>query len=283
MQSVLAWWFSLSAEVQAALIGAGATAGAAVFGVLAVVAQIRSQGRQSRTAMSEGERRKVKAALYEDAVLVCRTVADASIELSTKLRIMNMEVEVAATANAVNLAYHSPTIRFPQLTTLYEAFVDSALRFIFLVENRRIVDPRILIFRTAMSVVLHDSRQLMFSDFVLHVLPTVPFENPDGGTFPYTPPSIDGAHAAGRFSSQLIETLADALAYTDDFLTEMQNLLLGDLFDSALPAREPIDPNRRAVTLERAAELEKWFNDNTAWGLKIIKAEAKARAHFAAA
>jgi hypothetical protein len=191
MLGILVWWTGLSAELQAALVGAAATASAAIFGV----AQVRSQGRQSRAAIAETERRKINSAVYEDAVSICRGLADASIELSTKLHTMNMEIEVAARAEAATLAYNLPTARFPALSALYGEFTDAALRFIFLIENRRIVDPRILIFRTAMNTVLHDSRQSMFSDFVLHVMPALPTDNTNGGIFPYKPPSIGGALA----------------------------------------------------------------------------------------
>lgn len=274
------WSAITSPEVQAALIGAGATAGAAFFGVLAVIAQIRSQGRQSRAAIAESERRKINASLYEDAVAVCRNLADASIELSTKLHTMNMEIEVAARAEVAMLGYNLPTARFPALAALYGAFTDAAVRFIFLVENRRIVDPRIMIFRTAINVVLHDSRQLMFSDFVLHIMPALPTEKPDGGTYPYKPPSIEGARTIAQFSNLLINSLDDATAYTEDFMTEMQNALLGDLFGTQLPPRQPLDPNRRALTLEGAEQLEKWFATHSAWGISVSKAEVEARQRF---
>lgn len=274
MLGISGWWIGLSAELQAALVGAAATAGAAIFGVLAVIAQVRSQGRQSRAAIAETERRKINAALYEDAVSICRGLADASIELSTKLHTMNMEIEVAARAEAAMLAYNLPSARFPVLSTLYGEFTDAALRFIFLVENRRIIDPRILIFRTAMSTVLHDSRQSMFSDFVLHVMPALPTDNPNGGIFPYKPPSIEGALAVRKYSDQLIDAVNDATAYTEDFLTEMQNTLLGDLYGNHLEPRQPLDPARRAVTLGQAQDLEAWFNANTAWGTEVERVEA---------
>lgn len=282
MGSVSSWWVALSPEVHAALIGAGATASAAIFGVLAVIAQIRFQGRQSRAAIADGERRKINAALYEDAVDVCRALADSAIELSTKLRTMNLEVEIAARAQAADLAYNLPSARFQTISELYNVFSNAALRFIFLIENRRIVDPRILIFRTAMSVVLHDSRQLAFSDFVLHVMPALPTGRPEGGLFPYTPPTIDGAFATARLSNRLIDALDDAIAYTDDFLTEMQNALLGDLFETRLQPRQPLDPNRRAITLGSADDLENWFRANSAWGIATAKAEADAKVRFVA-
>lgn len=280
MLGISAWWIGLSAELQAALVGAAATAGAAIFGVVAVIAQVRSQGQQSRAAIAETERRKINAALYEDAVSICRGLADASIELSTKLQIMNMEIEVAARAEAAMLAYNIPSARFPELSSLYGEFADAALRFIFLVENRRIIDPRILIFRTAMSTVLHDSRQSMFSEFVLHVIPALPTDNPNGGIFPYKPPSIEGALAVRKYSDQLIRAVDDATAYTEDFLTEMQNALLGDLYGNHLEPRRPLDPTRRAVTLGQAEDLEVWFSSNTPWGVHTGRVEAEARDRF---
>lgn len=280
MLGISAWWIGLSVELQAALVGAAATAGAAIFGVGAVIAQVRSQGRQSRAAIAETERRKINAALYEDALSICRGLADASIELSTKLQTMNMEIEITARAEAAMLAYNLPSARFPALSALYGEFADAALRFIFLIENRRIVDPRILIFRTAMNTVLHDSRQSMLSDFVLHVMPALPTDNPRGGTFPYKPPSIDGALAVRKYSDQLIRAADDATAYTEDFLTEMQNVLLGDLYGNHLEPRRPLDPARRTVTLDQAEDLEAWFNVNTAWGVEAARVEGDARERF---
>lgn len=280
MLGISEWWIGLSAELQAALVGAAATAGAAIFGVGAVIAQVRSQGRQSRAAIAEAERRKTNAALYEDAVSICRGLADASIELSTKLHTMNMEIGVAARAAAAMLAYNIPSARFPALSALYDKFADAALRFIFMIENRRIVDPRILIFRTAMNTVLHNSRQSMFSDFVLHVMPALPTDHPNGGIFPYKPPSIDGALAVRKCSDQLIRAMDDAIAYTEDFLTEMQNVLLGDLYGNRLEPRQPIDPSRRTVTLDQAQDLEAWFSSKTAWGVQAERIEAEARERF---
>jgi len=282
MLGISAWWVGLSVELQAALIGAFATGGAAFLGVCAIIAQIGSQAQLTRAAIAETERRKTNAAIYEDAVSICRAVADASIELCTKLQIMNMEIEIAARANVASLDYTLPSARFPTLMTLYEQFTDAALRFILLIENRRIIDPRIVIFRTAMSSVLHDSRQSMHSDFILHVMPALPTENPNGGVFPYHPLSIDGVLEVQRYSKQLISALEDATAYTEDFLTEMQNLLLGDLYGTRLKPREPLDPACRAVTLEQAGELEVWFSTETAWGAEIARVEAAARERFLA-
>ena len=273
-------WHALGAETKAAIIGALATFIAAFAGFGAVIWQMRSQGRQARAAIIETERRKLKANMYEQAVSVCRELADTSIDLSTQLRIMMMEMEVVARANAAGLGFQVPSTRFPRLADLYAAFSDAALRFVFLVENRRIVDPRIIIFRTAFNALLHDARDLMNLKFVIDVMPALPTENAQGQLFPYTPPSIESALAVGKLAERFIDSLSDAIAYTEDFLVEMQNRLLGDLFQTELIHREPIDPAKKVIRLDQADALEAWFEIETDWGKECARIEAETRARF---
>jgi hypothetical protein len=274
-------WHGLGGETKAAIISAIATLGAASAGFGAIVWQIRSQGRQGRTAIFETERRKLKAAMYEEAVSVCRSMADTAIDLSTMLRTMMMHVEVASQAHVAGLSYQMPPTRFPKLAASYGAFSDATLRFIFMVENRRIVDPRIIVFRTAMNTILHDTRDLMYSKFVVHVMPTLPVEGPDGSLYPYTPPSIEGATAVRNLAETFIGSLDDATAYADDFLVEMQNHLLGDLFGTQLIHRQPPDTSNKVIRLDQFETLEAWFWKETPWGQTGQRVEAEVRARFA--
>lgn len=282
MNDLLTIWHGFGAETKAAVIGAAAVLIAAFFGFGGLIWQVRSQAKQSREAIIENEKRKLKAGLYEEGADVCRELADAAIELSNQLRMMAMHVEIAARGAAANLAYDLPSARFPKLSTAYGSFSEAVLRFIFLVENRRIVDPRMIVFRTAMNVVLHDTRELMFSRFVTNVMPALPTERPDGELFPYTPPSIAGAEVVRTLSESFIASLDDAVCYTEDFLVELQNHLLGDLFNKVVPHRQPLDPSRKVITLDRADELERWFETSTDWGRKMAQIEAETRDRFSA-
>jgi hypothetical protein len=271
-------WHAFGAETKAALIGAASTLLTAAVGFGALFFQIRSQGRQSREGVAEIERRRHKASIYEDAVLICRELSDSSIELRTKLRMMMMELQIAARDSAAN---YIPAARSPKLANLYGHFTDAAFKFIFLVENRRFIDPRILVFRSAMSTILHDTNKLMFSDFVEHVVPILPVEGPDRMLFPYSAPSVQSAATATKLSEAFIDSLGDATAYTDDFLVEMQNSLLGDLFGRNVSHRMPLDPRKKVITLENAADLERWFEMNTEWGKTVERVERETAARFA--
>ena len=276
-----AFWYSLSPEVKAAIIGAVSTilVGAIGFGGLFI--QVRTQGKQSRDAIAENERRRLKAAMYEDAVAICREVADISIELSNALRMMMFQLQYAAQAHAQAQPFDLPVARFPILLKMNSDFSDAVQKFIFLVENRRVVDPRILIFRTAMSVVLRDTRDLMTLKFVQNVMASIPRQMSDGTIFPYTPPTVEHAAVIKGLCEQFIDSLGDAMMFTEDFMVELQNHLLGDLFGKVVAHRTPLDPQKKVITLEHSEELERWFATSTAWGEENAQIEAETAAQYA--
>jgi hypothetical protein len=119
---VIKLWHGFGPETKGALIGAVTTVVIALVGFGGLILQMRSQGRQQREAIAENERRKLKAAMYDDAVAVSRSLADAAIELSTQLRTMAMQVSVVARAESVNFGYQTPTARFPAIASGYDAF-----------------------------------------------------------------------------------------------------------------------------------------------------------------
>ncbi len=280
MPDLYLFWSSFGPETKAALIGAISTVSVGLIGFGGLILQMRSQAKLSREAVAENERRRLKAAMYEDAVAVCRELADNCIELSSTLTIMMLQVQYAAQANQNGQPYDLPAARYPALLEKYAELSDAATKFIFLVENRRIVDPRILIFRTAMNVVLHDTRKLMHSEFVVNVMASIPAQLPDGSMFPYSPPSVQHAGLIKQLCERFIAALDDAVMYTEDFLVELQNALLGDLFVKQVAHREPLDPSKRVITLEHADEIEQWFATSTDWGKEMALIDAKTRARF---
>jgi hypothetical protein len=252
--------------IRPAAVTALATALSAFFGFGGVIISIFAQGRLSRRSIAENERRKLKAAMYEESLLITRSMSDAAIELSNHLSIMLMQIRQALQAAADGQSYNLPAARFPDISARYAAFADAAIKLILLIEGRVIVDQRLLVFRSAFSSVLHDTRELMYFRLVEHLLPNLPVDNPQGGTFPYQLPSLQQAETIAVLVVKFGDALGDAVAYGDDLLIELQNALLGDLFKSKLPSRKPLDPSRRAIVLDKHRELEQWFRTETSWG-----------------
>lgn len=280
MSNLYLLWSGFGPETKAAIIGAVATIGVGIVGFGGLILQMKSQGRQSRDSIAENERRRLKASMYEDAVTVCREVADTSIELANALRMMMLQVEYAAQAHQNGQPFDLPAARYPILLEKYGQFSDAVLKFIFLVENRRVIDPNILIFRTAMNVVLHDTRKLMHSEFVVNVMVSIPAQLPDGSIFPYTPPSAKQAAVIKQLCERFIAALDDAVMYTEDFLVELQNVLLSDLFGQKVVHRKPLDPAKKVITLQQGDELEQWFATSTEWGREMARIEAETAARF---
>lgn len=275
-------WSGFGAETKAALIGAFTTIAVGLIGFGGLICQIKSQGRQSREAVAENERRRIKATMYDDAVKICRELADTSGELSCSLLMMKLQIEFAAKAHAEGRPFDLPSARFPALLDTYRLFADAALKFVFFVENRRFINPKILIFRTAMSVVLHDTRKLMHSSFPDNVMTSLPVQQQDGALFPYTPPTVEHAARIKELCETFISSLNDAVMYTEDFLVELQNHLLGDLFGKVVQHRVPADPSKKVISLQHADTLEKWFNESTDWGREVAHLENEAMRKFAA-
>lgn len=275
-------WSGFGPETKAAIIGAASTVCVGIIGFGGLILQMRSQGKQSRDAIAENERRRLKAAMYEDAVAVCRELADNAIELANALRVMMIQMEYAAKAHQNGQPYDLPTARYPALLEKYSQFSQAASKFIFLVENRRVVDPRILIFRTAMHPVLYDTGKLMHSEFVINVMPSIPTQRPDGSRFLYVPPSVQHAAVIKQFCERFIAALDDAVMFTEDFLVELQNALLGDLFAKQVAHRKPLDPAKKVITLDDADELDRWFAASTDWGREMARIEAETAARFLA-
>ena len=278
---VLAFWQGLDVEIQAATIAVGGTLLTAVLALIGLGVQLSSQAKQSREAIAENERRKLKADMYESVIEISREMADKASTLSSALRLMENDVRMAANAATNATTPILPNARYPALSAMYGEFSEAAVRFIFLIEERRFIDPRLLVFRTAMNVVLHDTRQYMFAEFFPIVLPTLPIEGPDGQLFPYSPPSLDAAQAVTSLVKQFEASLSDAGMYAEDFLVEMQNRLVGDLFGHVVAHRAPLDPSKRVISLDHFEELEAWFNNSTAWGQECARVEAETRQRLA--
>lgn len=276
-----AWWCAMDSTLKAGVIGAVATCVAALLGFGGVILTLILQGRQSRRAAAEIERRRLRAAMYEDAVGICRDVTDSSIDLSNYLTIMAMQLQAASEAAETGADAPLPAARFPEILERYAHFSDAAIRVITLIETRLIVDPRLIIFRTALNTVLHDTRMIIHGSFATWVMPNIPIDNPQGGILPYTPPVKARAEKIAAICNAVVDSLGDANAYSEDLLVALQNLLLGDLFDNEVPTRQPVDPDKRAVTLSKADELETWFRTTTAWGKEVTRIEAETVQRFA--
>jgi hypothetical protein len=98
----------------------------------------------------------------------------------------------------------------------------------------------------------------------------------DGDT--WWPPDDRTARQLHELGQTLLDALTTFSCYIHDFRVEMQNLLLGELFEQKLPPRQPVDPKMVVIEFERHKELARYFETETAWGREKSRAEADVRA-----
>lgn len=276
----MTFWQSLDASIQAAIVGVGGTVLTTIIALFGIAWQLSAQRKQSNQAIAENERRKLKAAMYEDAVKVARELVESTVALSTQIWITALQVRTVAAAAAEDRQFMPPQTNVPEVLQKWRAAQEAVVRFIFLVEERRFIDPRLLIFRSAMNSVAHDAREAMDGNLFVRMVDVVQHRLPNGGLSQYAPPSIETAEQFNDASERLLSALQDMQCYAEDFLVELQNILLGDLFGNTVSHRAPIDPNSKVVSLANFNELDHWFNNSTPWGRHCAAVDEETRQRF---
>jgi hypothetical protein len=271
-------WSGLDAAARALivseLIGASATIGAAIIGVLVVFWQI---GRQARFAISQQqhtERLKLKLDVYRELLRLCEAARHSIIQAHNFTGSFTQQLEsyeAVATQGVVGIV---PKSRATDFIEVWKKASDAVLDLIAWTEKWEIIDPRIEVFRTAFNATLHDNRE-EFAAYVDIASITMPRDQvgPTGQLtlFPWQPPTGDDREKLFSATARLRESLFDLGSYVEDLQKDMQNLLVGELFGRRLRPRLPLDPEVVVVTLDRFDFLMKHFDENTAWGQ--LKAE----------
>lgn len=276
--NVEAWWSSVPIEIQSALIQGGGTMLAAVLAIGGLIIQLRSQAKQSRQTILETEARKLKMHMYEQGLSVAREVVNKALDFSTT--VLRLSTDLQSEALGIRGGYPAPptNIEFRQLLVEHGAFSEAGIQFAYLIENHRVIDPRITIFRDALSAILHDTRELVNGAFIPHVMRVLPRTVTDGRIL-REEVSLDRLDRAAAILKEMHSRLHGVTTLMEDFNVEIQNLLLGDIFNRRVEHRKPIDPASLVVTVEKHAEITVALAD-TPWGHMCRDEEAKAQKKF---
>lgn len=280
MADFLTLWHGLGPETKAALIGALSSVGVAGIGIVGLISQLRKQGDQNRENVAEVERRRIKAQMYEEAERVCAKFANTSGEFVAKMLSSGQEILMTARAHASKASYAEPSARLMTLSELRTNLETATINVIFLVENRRFVEPNIVVFRSALSSAMHDLQRTFAENYFDLALRSMPMTRPDGDTFAYTPPSIEDATLLWKTTLDTVEFSHELSSYVEDFMIELQNFLVSDLFGKKVPYRQPIDPDLKVIRIDNSEDLERYFLNETNWGRRMKRHEEHARKRF---
>lgn len=245
-------------EIVGAVIQGGATLVAAAVGFGSIFFQIARQADQTRKAVLNAEARRLKTAMYEDGVQMARSLADSASSHAVYLLGVLDQIAAASQAAANGLDIPLPRSRYMQIIDSYGEVSASALKFMFLIENRRIIDPRLIVFRDLLASRLHDTRELLIS-YPSILMPFLPVDKPDGGVFPYMPPDPKTLAGIKDAVDQAAEAHWDMSAWMEDFVVEIQNLMLGEVLGTTVTHRVPADPRERVIRLDDFDEIQAWL------------------------
>lgn len=268
----------MSAGVVPAIVSGGFTVLAAIIGFGAVAWQLGRQGKLTREDAKLAQQREFKNQLYREGMDCAHSMASAAIEFSSFLRKVQMQLWSAMERQKQGILF-IPDVRFTEIMDHYSRFCDARSEFIVLVEQRRIIDPRMILFRSAISAATHEFGKRYPREFGDALIPRMPMNMPNGEPYPYTPPDTAGMEAVDREIEFAEKAALAGVMYAEDFMVEMQNSLLGDVFDHKVEHRQPPDPSARVIRLDDFEELSLWLK-HTAWGEECARLETEAQERF---
>jgi hypothetical protein len=243
------WWHDLGPQVQQAivggLIGGVFTVATATVGVLVVVLQLRGQGKNAIRSNEHIERIKLKKDTYETFTQHCSEVLATTSEARTHMWNFLSEFSFVSRGPADRLLKFVDG-KQASISNLSEIATRKAHDIGVLVNRWRIIDTRVVIFEIALESILFE---------VAHFINEVQ-RRPGSGIHPEEfVTAVRGLEA--RFG--IAET------YILDLETEMQNALLGDLFEKKLLTRVSEGPEDKVISLAEYEELKRYFLEETAW------------------
>jgi len=266
----------LDPAVKAAIVTSLTTAIAGVIGFVILIWRLRREAQRAIDEIKSTEAMKLKLKIYEREVIkTVDLITDAGTALSGFARRFTSDLTIHKRGTEAGLPTIPPVARAPVLMELKASFDRAAIEIVAFTERWSVIDPRFEVFRIAINAALYDVNAEYAPYFDL-VIRGMPMDLPAG--LRWAPPTNEVLGAINATSDALLGRLVTMIAYTSDFLSEMQNTLVGPLFGNTSSRRQPIDPQHVVISLDNEAWLTRHFLENTAWGRTSGETEARIRA-----
>ena len=246
-------------------------------GVVVVIWQIRRQATIAIAQNLHSKRLELKLNVYEEAAPI---LAEAQhgirnlIGFATKQRLELSRISI------VNKNGSLPTIRTSDLSKLKREFSENLATVFTYTERWEIIDKRLPLVRLALAVALHDVNEI-YDEYFRKCLEVLPTENPETKEIlPWRLPVEDARTALDKLADALEEELFTCMFYLLDAQVQLQNLLVGELFENRIEPRIPIDPRKKVLNLDRFDELNEYFRNETSWGKQQEETNEKIRTNI---
>lgn len=267
------WWLGPLVTIIAAVIGAGA-----------IVWQLGRQHRNESLRQTENFKSQLKLQVYQEFASRLSVASDAVQSTAMYAFTAPTHVEVFTSQAANGLTPAPIADRALKLLELNSTAANEVVETIFLLEKYFIIHPDLDIFRLALSSAAHEVSesfhplfQFMLSHFPMDVLTE---SGPKVENVMLLSP--DQCAKLKSLSDCYYDAAMDVGCYLDDMRTELQMLLLSNLFPNVIPRRRPADPSKKVLSLEPSAvkSLRQHFLRNTAWGKKSVATQLEVHHEF---
>ncbi|MBY5658300.1 hypothetical protein [Rhizobium leguminosarum] len=280
------FWHTVPWASLGPFIGAIATVIAATLGALVVIWQNAKQARRATAQLRQTEAIKLKMRVYEEIVGLCRGAGDAEVDYSSYVSAFTTDLKLYRDMTGVGLNWNPPKGRLRTLQEKQEQFSSAVIAMIMLTERWGVLHPGLAMFRCAFNVAHHDALSA-FGPYRDLAMRNMPLENPSipqqPVLFPWALPNDETIQRIEVAANALTKAIGSFGGFIYDFQIDMQNLLLGELFEHQIAGREPLDPGVVVARLDDWAKLKDHFETNTPWGREKIEIEERVRKSYAPA
>lgn len=229
-------------DVAKDFIGPFVTILIAIWSVRYAFTQLDTQHKNTLKTQNEDSKKKTRIELFKDIGILLN-------QSSSIIREVNIFCLVQKNSN---LDMKSE-INHDESFALYRKTSQAILAVVCKIESHEIVDLMLFrVFRFAIQSILHDLHKILLSN------------------------------DRQFFFDRYFELTNDVLMYFGDFQVCMQNMAYGEVFNSVVPYRKPVDKRFKVITneVENLKELQDYFTKETNWGKEGLKYEKEAEMIF---
>lgn len=264
-----------------------ATIVAAVIAALMIIVQLGRQHKNELERQEKATRSALKLEIYQEISQVMTTANDALIEAGGLARSTPLRASSYSSQKAMGWDIPPMADRAVNHSKVHDDATNKMIEVIFQLEKYFIVCPDLDIFRVAFGCAMSDLERERFAllDFMLMHFPMDDPTNPANPANPTSNVKIlnpSQLEELERLTNAYANATLDLTCYLGDLRTELQMLLLGDLFpENSIPRRQAPDPNVKVITLDPSnIKILRQRFDDTDWGRKRLQTMQDATNRF---
>jgi len=242
-----------------------------LVGVIIVIYQLGRQHRNELTLQKENYREQFRIQIYQEFSKLLGIAVEKNLHSQMYAFHIPMHVHNYRDENKKGFSPAPLRDRVMDLNKRHFDSLRSANDLMSLIERYQIVDPKLDIFITAISVAHYDMSETFNAlyPFLFEILPNeIPLPNGSYHLVNVIIPSDEQGSELEKFVDAYVAASDDLGSYLRDLNVELQNTLLIGLFPNKTSRRVPLDPKFKVISTDpnEMENLRKYFEEETDWG-----------------